>query len=46
MNVNLDGLICMQNFEDTTQVAIELDLIIKGYLNLNTTLLSTSLACT
>jgi hypothetical protein len=37
MNVNLDGLTCMQKFEDITQVAIELDLIIfKEDLNLNT----------
>jgi hypothetical protein len=28
MNVNLDGLTCMQKFEDTTQVVNELDLII------------------
>jgi hypothetical protein len=37
MNVNFDGLTCMQKIEDTKQVAVEFDLIIKGDLNLNTT---------
>jgi hypothetical protein len=36
MNVNLDGLTCMQKFDDTLQVAFGLDLIIKEDLNLNT----------
>jgi hypothetical protein len=29
MNVNLFGLTCMKNFEDTIQLAFELDLINK-----------------
>jgi hypothetical protein len=36
MNVNLYGLTCTQKFEDITQVANKLDLIIKENLNLNT----------
>jgi hypothetical protein len=35
MNVNLDGITCIQKFEDTIQVAFGLDLIIKENLNLN-----------
>jgi hypothetical protein len=35
MNVNLDGLTCMQKFEDTIQVACGPYLIIKEDLNLN-----------
>jgi hypothetical protein len=36
MNVNLDNLTCMQNFDVTTQVAIDLMWIIfKVHLNLN-----------
>jgi hypothetical protein len=38
MNVNLDGLTSMQKFEDITQVAIWLHLIIKENSNLNMTL--------
>jgi hypothetical protein len=38
MNVNLDGLTCMQKIKDITQVTIWLDLIIKEKSNLNMTL--------
>jgi hypothetical protein len=38
MNVNLDVLICMQQFKDITRVTIWLDLIIKENSNLNTNL--------
>jgi hypothetical protein len=36
MNVNLDDLTCMQEFEDIIQVANELDFTLKEDLNLNT----------
>jgi hypothetical protein len=35
MNMNLDGITCMQSFEDPTQVASRLHLINKKDLNLN-----------
>jgi hypothetical protein len=35
INMNLDGITCMQKFEDPIQVALGLDLIIKKNLNLN-----------
>jgi two-component SAPR family response regulator len=38
MDVNLDGITCMQKIEDPIQVTFELDLIIKKDLNLNMSL--------
>jgi hypothetical protein len=35
MNMNLDGITCMQNFDDPIQLAFELNLIIEKDLNLN-----------
>jgi hypothetical protein len=34
MNMNLDGITCMQNFEDPIEVAFGLDLITKKNLNI------------
>jgi hypothetical protein len=35
MNMNLDSITCMQNFDNPLEVAIGLNLIIENDLNLN-----------